>query len=206
MLPARASIRLSAGGHSLKRRLGARHIQTELRRNHGLHLSTATIQKYLQHLGLGRLERKRWRRKVKRYQKEIPGDRVQIDTCKIAPGRVPYTAIDDCTRLLAIKVYSARTAQNAVQFLDYVQDQMSFPIQRIQTDNGTEFTSYKFQDELTRRRIKWRPIKPRSPHLNPKVERVQQTALDELCATLDLTHLDDQQLLAEVEDWQDFYN
>jgi transposase InsO family protein len=99
-----------------------------------------------------------------------------------------------------------RTADNAVRFLDHLQDQAPFPIQRIQTDNGTEFTSYKFQDELARRRIKWRPIKPRQPHLNGKVERVQQTALDEFYATLDLDHLDDQQLLEEIEDWQDFYN
>lgn len=43
-------------------------------------------------------------------------------------------------------------------------------------------------------------------HLNGKVELVQQTALDEFYATLDLAHLDDEQLLTEVEDWQDFYN
>jgi transposase InsO family protein len=189
-----------------ERRLGARRIQTELHRHYGLQLSTATIQKYLQRLGMSRLERKRWRRKVKRYEKQVPGERVQVDTCKIAPGRVQFTAIDDCTRFLVIKVYPARTAQNAVRFLDYVQEQMAFPIQRIQTDNGTEFTSYKFQDELARRRIKWRPIKPRKPHLNGKVERVQQTTLDELYATLDLPNLDDEQLRSEIEDWQDFYN
>jgi transposase InsO family protein len=189
-----------------QRRLGARRIQSELQRHHGLDLSAATIHKHLCRLGISRLQRKRWRRKVRRYQKQIPGERVQIDTCKIAPGRVQYTAIDDCTRLLVIKVYPARRAEHAVQFLDHIQEQMTFPIQRIQTDNGTEFTSYKFQDELARRRIKWRPIKPRQPHLNGKVERVQQTALDEFYATLDLAHLDDEQLLAEVEDWQDFYN
>jgi transposase InsO family protein len=189
-----------------QRRLGARRIQTELQRQYGFHLSAATIHKHLRRLGIGRLQRKRWRHTVKRYQKHIPGDRVQIDTCKIAPGRVQYTAIDDCTRFLVIKLYPARTAQNAVRFLDHIQEQMTFPIQRIQTDNGTEFTSYKFQDELAHRRIKWRPIKPRQPHLNGKVERVQQTALDEFYATLDLAHLDDEQLLTEVEDWQDFYN
>jgi len=189
-----------------QRRYGARRIQSELQREHGLHLATATIHKHLRRLGMSRLQRKRWQRKFKRYQKQIPGERVQIDTCKIAPGRVQYTAIDDCTRFLVIKVYSARTAENAVRFLDDIQAQMSFPIQRIQTDNGTEFTSYKFQDELARRRIKWRPIKPRKPHLNGKVERVQQTALDEFYATLDLPNLNDAQLLTEVEDWQDFYN
>jgi transposase len=137
-----------------QRRYGARRIQNELQRQYGLHLATSTIQKHLRRLGINRLQRKRWRRKVKRYQKQVPGERVQVDTCKIAPGRVQFTAIDDCTRFLVIKVYPARTAENAIQFLDHIQEQTLFPIQRIQTDNGPESTSYRFQDELARRRIK----------------------------------------------------
>jgi transposase InsO family protein len=50
-----------------------------------------------------------------------------------------------------------------------------FPIQRIQTDWGTEFFNYIFQEALADHCIKFRPIKPRSPHLNGKVERSQQT-------------------------------
>ncbi|MFN8472743.1 MAG: IS481 family transposase [Anaerolineae bacterium] len=189
-----------------QRRLGPRRIQVELERHHDCHLSLATIHKTLKRLGMNRLQRKRWRRKTKRYQKQVPGERVQIDTCKIAPRRIQYTAIDDCTRLMVIKVYPARTAENAVRFLDDLGRQMPFPIQRIQTDRGSEFTSYKFQDALCQHHIKWRPIKPRTPHLNGKVERVQKTALDEFYATLELDQLDDQQLAEEVQSWQAFYN
>jgi len=58
------------------------------------------------------------------------------------------------------------------------------PIQCIQTDRGAEFTGYQFQDVLAERHTKWRPIKPHKPHLNGKVERMQQTVLDEFYATI----------------------
>jgi len=61
---------------------------------------------------------------------------------------------------------------------------MPFPIQRFQTDNGREFTAYDVQDQLMNWGIKFRPTRPASPHLNGKVERVQQTVLSEFYATI----------------------
>ena len=63
---------------------------------------------------------------------------------------------------------------------------MPFPLQRVQTDRGGEFFAYEVQDRLRDRRIKFRPIRPRSPHLNGKVERVQRTALEEFWAAANL--------------------
>jgi len=54
----------------------------------------------------------------------------------------------------------------AVDFLHEVLDMFSFPIQAVQTDWGTEFFNDHFQKELMKHFIKFRPIKPRSPHLN----------------------------------------
>jgi transposase InsO family protein len=64
---------------------------------------------------------------------------------------------------------------------------MPFPIQRIQTDRGTEFFAIKVQKYLLRQSIKFRPIKPGSPHLNGKVERSQKTDLSEFYPTIDFT-------------------
>ena len=50
---------------------------------------------------------------------------------------------------------------------------------------------------------KFRPIKPRSPHLNGKVERSQQTDLQEFYRTVDLNDPDLNNKLAE---WQFYYN
>jgi len=63
---------------------------------------------------------------------------------------------------------------------------MPFPIQRIQTDRGTEFFAYKVQETLHELGIKFRPNKPASPHLNGKVERSQKTDKIEFYATVDL--------------------
>ena len=52
-------------------------------------------------------------------------------------------------------------------------------------------------------RIKQRPIPPRTPHLNGKVERVQKTLLDEFCAT---TRLDSPTLADDLGDWLLDYN
>lgn len=81
-----------------KRRLGARRIQTELQRLHECSLSLATIHKVLKRRQVKPLKRVRRKKDYKRYSRPIPGERVQMDTCKIAPGLYQYAAIDDCTR------------------------------------------------------------------------------------------------------------
>ena len=83
-----------------------------------------------------------------RYQRPIPGDRVQMDTCKIAPGIYQYTAIDDCSRYRVLDVFNRRSAANTLIFIDKVIEEMPFPIQRIQTDRGTEFFAEKVQRKL----------------------------------------------------------
>jgi transposase len=79
-----------------KRKLGARRIQNELIRNHELSFSLATIHKILARHNVKPLKRHRRKQQYKCYQRPIPGDRVQLDTCKIAPGLYQYTAVDDC--------------------------------------------------------------------------------------------------------------
>tara|TARA_Y100001949_G_scaffold17446_1_gene12429 strand:+ start:994 stop:1407 length:414 start_codon:yes stop_codon:yes gene_type:complete len=110
-----------------------------------------------------------------RYQRPIPGDRVQMDTCKIAPGIYQYTAIDDCSRYRVLDVFNRRSAANTLIFIDKVIEEMPFPIQRIQTDRGTEFFAEKVQRKLMDYGIKFRPNKPSSPHLNGKVESKEPT-------------------------------
>jgi putative transposase len=102
-----------------------------------------------------------------------------MDTCKIAPGIYQYTAIDDCTRIRVLAIYSRRSAANSLLFLERAIEEFPFPIQAIQTDRGREFFAYLFQEKLMEYAIKFRPVKPASPHLNGKVERSQRTDLDE---------------------------
>lgn len=186
------------------RKLGHRRIQNELIRLHDLSYSTATIHKALERLKKPYLNRKRtFRKVVTRYSRPTPGDRVQMDVCKIAPGLYQYTAIDDCTRYKVLRLYSRRTAGNTLNFLDAVLEEMPFAFQRIQTDRGREFFATNFQQRLLDWGIKFRPIKPASPHLNGKVERSQRTDLDEFYTTVDLKASNLEDLLSE---WQHYYN
>jgi IS30 family transposase len=51
----------------------------------------------------------------------------------------PYTAIDDVTRVRALKICRRHTQANAVDFVDYVVEKFPFRIQTIRTDRGHEF-------------------------------------------------------------------
>lgn len=81
--------------------------------------------------------------------------------------------------------------------------EMPFSTQRFQTDRGQEFFAYKVQERLRDWRIKFRPIRPQSPHLNGKVERVKKAAREEFWSTVDLNDLE---LVGRLAEWQHFYN
>ncbi|HEX9155286.1 MAG TPA: integrase core domain-containing protein [Nitrospira sp.] len=69
--------------------------------------------------------------------------------------------------------------------------------------SGREFFAYCFQEKLMEYGIKFRPIRPASPHLNGKVERSQRTDLEEFYPTVDLKS---PELAQQLQDWQDHYN
>lgn len=84
-------------------------------------------------------KRKRARHKPKRYNRPVPGDRVQMDSCKIRAGPCQFTAIDDCSRFLVAGLARRRSAAATLAFLDRVLEKAPFPVQRIQTERGTVF-------------------------------------------------------------------
>ena len=104
------------------RNLGARRIQSELRRLHDISLSLATIHKVLSKHKVKPVKKFRKKSEFIRYERPIPGDRVQLDTCKIGPGLYQYTSIGDCTRYRVLRLYKRRTAANTLDFIDCVTD------------------------------------------------------------------------------------
>ena len=76
-------------------------------------------------------------------------------------------------------------------------------IQRIQTNRGSEFFARKVQKRFMEYGIKFRPIKPGSPHLNGKVEHSQKTNLEEFYASINLKS---DKLEEELQEWQYYYN
>ncbi|MBM3279461.1 MAG: hypothetical protein FJY95_15490 [Candidatus Handelsmanbacteria bacterium] len=111
-----------------------------------MRLALGTIHKTLIGHQVAPLCPHRGKARYTRYPRPIPGDRVQSDTCKIAPGLFQYTAIDDRTRYRVLALYDRRTAANTVLLIDKVIEEMPFPIQRIQTDRGRDFFASTVQD------------------------------------------------------------
>ncbi|MCL1655466.1 IS481 family transposase [Elizabethkingia miricola] len=187
-----------------KKRWGAARISIHLLRK-GIILSAMTVWRVLYKHKVNPVVKRRKKSDYKRYSKEIPGDRVQLDVTKIRNKAYQFTAIDDCTRMKVIRIYPNKKAESTINFLGEILDTFYFPIQHIQTDWGTEFFNYSFQYELHEHFIKYRPIKPRSPHLNGKVERTQQTDKSEFWSLVDLSD-SDLDLNALAIEWQEFYN
>ena len=117
--------------------------------------------------------------------------------------RFQYTAIDDATRIRALKIYERHTQQNAIDFVNYVIAKFPFRINTIRTDNDHEFQA-KFHWHLEDMGVRHAYIRPRTPRLNGKVERSHGTNQREFYQLL--TYTDDVDLHAKLAEWEAFYN
>ena len=163
-----------------KYHLGPIRIVWYLGRHHGIRISDAGVYRIVRRNGLNRLSSGSRKRRVhtKRYNKKIPGHHIQMDvkflTFKGKRGEkvccLQFTAIDDATRIRALKIYERHTQANAIGFVDHVIEKFPFRIRETRTDNGHEFQA-KFHWHVEDKDIRHAYIKPSSPQLNGKVER-----------------------------------
>jgi transposase InsO family protein len=112
------------------------------------------------------------------YAKAFPGERAQMDIKYLPEGRYQLTLIDDCSRLTAATVLSDRTQAAVIGAMPQLLATFPFELRCIQTDNGPEFEK-GLSRWLAGRDIRHTHIRPRQPHLNGKVERVQRTIAEE---------------------------
>ena len=82
--------------------------------------------------------------------------------------RSQYTAIDDATRVRALKVYARHTQANAIDFISYVVKKFVFLIRTVRPDRGHEFQAL-FHWPVADHGMEHVYIKPRTPPLNGKV-------------------------------------
>ena len=163
--------------------------------------------------GLRRLPNRVGRRAVHthRYAKQIPGHHVQVDvkflTLQGQPGSesvaTSYTAIDDATRIRALRVYRRHTQQNAIAFVDYVIRTIPFRIHAVSTDRGHEFQAL-FHWHLADHGIQHVYIKPHTSQLNGKVERSHRTDQQEFYQLL--SYKGDVDLEQRLAEWERFYD
>ncbi len=192
-------------------------IQMYLKRYHDVDISRSGVWRILKRLDMNRLPAsqrykthdKRW----KRYEKQMPGHRIQVDVKFIEPLRgaprkryYQFTAIDDCTRLRVLRIYEKLNQKTAIQFIDYVFERLPFQVEIVQTDNGSEFQS-QFHWHVLDKGIGHVYIKPATPRLNGKVERSHRIDAEEFYRLLDGVVVDDAKVFNDkLQEWEDFYN
>jgi len=165
-------------------RWGACRIRMWLMRVHQVQLATKTISKICDDLGLPRPQRAKRRRagqQLKLFEKATPGESVQVDVKVVkVDGRkaYQYTAIDDCTRLRVLRLYRRRNVRVSQEFLGQMIQAFPFPIRKVQTDRGQEF-SFAFLLAVERHGIRHRYIQPRRPDENGKGERSHRIDAEE---------------------------
>jgi len=193
--------------------LGPDRITWYLERYYGITTSCSSVYRTLVRNGLRRMSKMVGRRTIhtRRYSKSVPGHHIQMDVkflrLKSTEGstvrRFQYTAIDDATRIRALKIYKYHNQQSAINFVDFVIAKFPFRIHTIRTDRGHEFQAL-FHWHVEDKGIRHVYIKPRSPQLNGKVERSHRSDNEEFYQLL--TYTDDVDLNKKLAQWEQFYN
>ena len=197
-------------------------LTTILQRDFGINISASTVGRVLIKSGL--IKESQNIRSIKRKRKisysiprirankqmryKAPGYLVCIDTKHlIILGQKYYqfNAIDCYSRIACSKVYCSITSTNAADFINHLTNFFPFPVESIQTDNGSEYLLY-FHQELTKRHINHYFSRPLTPKDNPMVERFIQTTERELWMFDETMIPDINYLNQKLSWWVDRYN
>jgi transposase InsO family protein len=158
--------------------VGVRRLHATLTADGWITCSASSVYRVLRRAGALPIKPRRPKPIWTRYAKATPGERAQMDLKYLPDDRYQLTLIDDCSRLLAATVLTGRTMQDVAQALPRLLAQFPFAIRCIQSDNGSEFQS-DVTELLAAHAIRHAHTRPRCPHLNGKVERVQRTCQEE---------------------------
>ncbi len=183
-------------------------------RQKGYTRSITGLYRFLRRQGLQAEPKKNPKYIPKPYQQVlIPGEKVQIDV-KVVPKSCitkdardkdlklyQYTAIDECTRWRYLAAYEEQSTDSSRDFLLKFIKRFPFPIRKVQTDNGTEFTKAftgakegdltLFELTLKEHGIEYQRIRPYTPRHNGKVERSHRKDNEYFYATHSFFSLED---------------
>ena len=160
---------LGCGVHRLHAYLRAAKLTTR---------SFASVYRVLRRCGVLTRRKRRPKPHWTLYAKAFPSERAQMDIKYLPEGLFQLTLIDDCSRLTAATVMTGRAQRDVLAALPRLLSAFPFAPRCIQTDNGSEFDGL-VDAWLEGEGIRHARIRPRTPHLNGKVERVQRTIAEE---------------------------
>ena len=146
-----------------------------------------------------------------RHQEQVPGHHIQVDVKFLhlvdSTGhrvrRFQYTAIDDPTRIRALRIIEKHTQAAAIDFTDRVVERFPFRSRAVRTDNRHEWQA-KSHWHVGCPGTRHVYIKAAIPNLDGEVERSHLTDKLEFYQLLD--HTDDVDLAEKPAAWEEFYN
>ena len=150
----------------------------------GYKVSVNSVHRTLERHGLikTRSPWKRWHFTLPRPLAEKPGSLVQIDTIHIAPSRFfvfpkfyVYTLLDVFSRWAFAKVSARINTQRSLQFVRQAQSTASFSFAMLQSDHGSEFSTW-FSEQV---KVEHRHSRVRQPNDNGHLERFNRTIQEE---------------------------
>ena len=164
---------------------------------------------------------------AQRYQWERPGQMLHLDVKKLgkidgvghrilgkehARRRRPgweylHVCVDDASRAAYTAILPDETAESAVEFLWFTvawHASHGIKVERVLTDNGACYKSWKFRDACREFGIRHKRTRPYRPQTNGKAERFIRTALQEWAYAQTYTH--SWQRTAYLPVWTHRYN
>ena len=160
---------------------GSEAISDRLQQENNVTLHPTTIYRILKRNNIRYTKyyvdtKKRWKKQL--FAHKIPGFELQMDTKYphgYKQGKVIYTIIDDASRWAFVWSYQTANAENTIDFVNKVLQRAPFTIQKIRTDQGTEFVNEKLRILLQENGIVYRKNTPYCPEENGKIERFHKT-------------------------------
>jgi transposase InsO family protein len=191
--------------------------------------STATVSRILKRLGLKRLSALEPAEPVLRYERAAPGEIIRIDIKKLGKfsrigNRITgdrtgqsktcgvsweylHLAIDDHSSLAYSEILPDEKRASCLRFLFNALRffrSLGVKVERVMTDNGDSFRSFRYAKALRRLRIKHLRTKPYTPRTNDNAERFVQTSLREWAYARAYATSDER--AAELPGWIHRYN
>jgi transposase InsO family protein len=196
-----------------------------LLRREGRHVSVSTVGRtltrlkargllvepkrtYTKHRGL-MLRRPHAAPKPWDYVPEAPGDIVELDTLSVTvlPGirRYHFSARDVISKWDVADVGTRATSRAALRLLDALTARLPFPFQHLQIDGGSEWKA-AFEAACQQRGIHLWVLPPRSPRMNPHVERSNGTWRQEFYRVHRVSPDSIEAHRRQLRDWERTYN
>ena len=152
------------------------------------------------------------KRRWKRYEKQLPGHRIQVDVKFIEPLKETRNALLPVHRdrrlhpARVLRIYDRNNQNTAIRFLDYVCQKLPFRVEAIQTDNGGEFGA-QFHWHVLDRGIRHVYIKPAHPTPQRQGRAIPPHRRRRVLPTARRrSHRRHQAVHDKLAEWENYYN